>query len=94
VSARSGERPRLVTRLRSRSRKQSGFVIVFVAFNLTLLLILAAICVDLGNAYWSAQKLQKAADAGASAERCSCLMTCRAPKTSRSRSWRTTATTT
>jgi Flp pilus assembly protein TadG len=65
VSARSGERPRLVTRLRSRSRKQSGFVIVFVAFNLTLLLILAAICVDLGNAYWSAQKLQKAADAGA-----------------------------
>jgi hypothetical protein len=53
-----------ITRRKGR-RGERGVVLVFAAFSLTLLLILTAIVMDLGNAYWSAQKLQKAADAGA-----------------------------
>jgi Flp pilus assembly protein TadG len=53
------------SRRRSRTRDEHGFVLVWFAFTIVLLMAVAAFVVDLMHGYSEAQRAQNAADAGA-----------------------------
>ncbi len=53
-------------RLRSRVSSEHGYVAATVGIMLTVLLSFCAFAVDVGNWYFTAQRAQRAADAGRS----------------------------